>query len=401
MFSVIFLLWYNKIMKRILFFNYEYPPLGGGAANATLYILKEFAKQPGLEVDLVTASISDRYELETIGTNVRIHRLPIGKSPQNLHFQSQKDLLIYTWKSYFFGKKLISQMKKNGLSYNLSHSFFSVPCGFVSWLLKRKYDLPYIVSLRGSDVPGYSDRFKFIYAVLTPLIRIIWKRASSVIANSRGLQELALETSKKQKIEIIFNGIDIEEFFPNEDMREKNRFVITLGGTRITTRKGINYLIDAIAILAPKYPNILLRIMGDGDEKEALTNRVKKYNLDKYVEFVGRISRDRIVPYYQEASLFVLPSLNEGMSNAMLEALASGLPIVATRTGGTDELVIDGENGLIVEMKSTADLVDKIEKIMLAENLRKKMGQSSRAKAEKQSWKEVANQYIAVYESIT
>ena len=83
---------------RILFLNYEYPPLGGGAGNATAYLLKEFAKIPGLEVDLVTSAIDKKYQLEKIGENIRIHRLPIGKNPKNLHFQSQKDLLIYAWK---------------------------------------------------------------------------------------------------------------------------------------------------------------------------------------------------------------------------------------------------------------------------------------------------------------
>ena len=96
---------------RILFFNYEYPPLGGGAGVATSYILKEFTKIPDLEVDLVTSSVSEHYQLEKIGENIKIHRLPIGKNKNNLHFQSQKDLLIYSWKAYFYARKLIKDRK--------------------------------------------------------------------------------------------------------------------------------------------------------------------------------------------------------------------------------------------------------------------------------------------------
>ncbi len=382
---------------RVLFFNYEYPPLGGGAANATLCILREFAKIPDLEVDLVTSAVSNEYKLETMGDRIRIHRLPIGKNAQNLHFQSQKDLLVYAWKSYFFGKKLIAQRKAQNLHYDLTHSFFSVPCGFVSLLLKRKYGLPYIVSLRGSDVPGYSERFKAVYAFLKPLIKFIWREAAAVIANSQGLRELAQETNAKQRVDIIFNGIDTTAFVPNEALQRRDQFIITPGATRITERKGIRYLIEAVGLLVSKYPHIFLRVMGEGDEKEALLELVKKKQLEQCVQFVGRIPREETVPYYQEASLFVLPSFNEGMSNAMLEALAVGLPIIATETGGTAELVTDGVNGFVVAMKNAPDLAEKIEKIMLDEKLAQRMGHASRAIAEKQSWQEVAGQYALLY----
>jgi uncharacterized YceG family protein len=98
-----------KLFMRILFLNYEYPPLGGGAANATDYILEEYSKIPDLTVDLVTSSIDGEYHLEKSGENIFIHRLPIGKNKNNLHYQSQKELLAYAWKAYFFSKKLTSE----------------------------------------------------------------------------------------------------------------------------------------------------------------------------------------------------------------------------------------------------------------------------------------------------
>ncbi|MFC1756357.1 glycosyltransferase family 4 protein, partial [Patescibacteria group bacterium] len=328
---------------RVLFFNYEYPPLGGGAANATFYILQEFSKIPDLTVDLVTSSIDNEYHLETLGNNIEIHRLPIGKNKNNLHFQSQKDLLIYYWKAYRFAKKLI---RKN--QYDLCHSFFTVPCGFLSYQIKKKYKLPYIISLRGADVPGYSERFTFLYKIITPLVKSIWENASKVISNSEGLKKLALKTNSSQSIGIIFNGVDINCFKPNVD-KGNNKFYITAGASRITARKGINYLIEAIGILASKHQNIYMDIIGDGNEKYNLISLVEKLRLEDRIEFLGRIPRDETAAYYQQASLFVLPSLNEGMSNAMLEALASGLPIISTDTGGAKELVKDGENGLIVK----------------------------------------------------
>ena len=136
---------------RILFFNYEYPPLGGGAGNATFYLLQEFSKISGLEIDLITSSI-DKFKIEELTTNIRIHYLDIGKK-NTFHFQSQKDLLIYSWKAYFYAKKLIKQKK-----FDLTLAFFGIPCGYIAMRLK----IPYIVSLRGSDVPGYNERFKIL-----------------------------------------------------------------------------------------------------------------------------------------------------------------------------------------------------------------------------------------------
>lgn len=381
---------------RILFFNYEYPPLGGGAANATANILQEFSKIPGLEVDLVTSSIDEKYHLDKVGENIFVHRLPIGKNSSNLHFQSQKDILIYSWKAYFFSRKLL--LKKN--RYDLSHSFFSVPCGFISLLLKYGSNLPYIVSLRGSDVPGYSERFTMIYHFLSPVIRHIWKKSGAVVSNSEGLKELALKTNPDQKIGIIYNGIDVVHFCPKSELRPEKRFIITTGASRVTHRKGLNYLVEAVSKLASQYPNILLKIMGEGNARKDLEVLVEGLNIKNQVEFLGRIPREETAPYYQESSLFVLPSLNEGMSNALLEALGTGLPILATDTGGSKELVHEGKNGFIIKMKDGADIAEKIKKFLDKEASVDAMGEESRKIAEKMSWKNVAAEYLDVYRKV-
>jgi len=380
---------------KILFFNYEYPPLGGGAANATNYLLQEFSKIPDLEVDLVTSSIDEKYHLDKIGKNISIHRLPIGKNSSNLHFQSQKDLLIYSWKAYFFSRKLLQKKK-----YDLSHSFFSVPCGFISLILKMEFGLPYVVSLRGSDVPGYSDRFGFMYAILTPVIKYIWKKAEAVVSNSDGLKELALKASPEQEIGIIYNGIDIDRFRPNLDKKTTENFIITPGASRITKRKGLDYLIRAVASLLSKYPQIILKIMGEGNEKENLIALTAELKIEKNVQFLGRIAREKTAQYYQEANVFVLPSFNEGMSNAMLEALAVGLPLIATETGGTKELIKENKNGFTILMGDSFDLAEKIEKLIKDQALCIQMGQESRKLAEGMSWQEVAEQYFQVYKKV-
>ncbi len=377
---------------KILFLNYEYPPLGGGAANATQYIFEEFSRFPEIEIELITSSIDKNYSQEKIRGNIVIHRLPIGKNSENLHYQSQKDLLIYSWKAFFFCRRLLKKKK-----FDLSHSFFTVPCGFLSFLFWKKYHLPYIVSLRGADVPGYSERFSFLYKIITPLIKKIWKESSFVIANSQGLKDLAKISAPDQKIGVIHNGVDIQEFQPKNKIGQDNIFRLVCI-SRLTQRKGIEYLIEAVSLLSEKYPDIKLILAGEGDAKKELEEKAQKLALKNKIEFLGRVPHEKVATIYATSDVFVLPSLNEGMSNTMLEALASGLPLIATDTGGTRELVSENENGFIVKMKDARDIAEKVEKLIQDPEQKELMSQKSRQKAEEMSWKKVAEKYFEFYE---
>lgn len=378
-------------LMRILFFNYEYPPLGGGAANATFYLMRELSQMEDVFVDVVTSSIDNNYHLENLGTNVTIHRLPIGKNPANIHYQSKKELIAYTWKAYWFARKLV---KAN--QYDLTHSFFSVPCGFLSLLLKFEHRLPYIVSLRGSDVPYYSERFTLLYKFITPLIRFIWNQAHFVIANSMGLKELANRSRPKREIGVIYNGIDIDEFYPRPDLQAEHE-VRMICGTRVTPRKGIRFLIQAVDMLIKKYPNVRLSIVGEGDEKQSLMDLARGLGLGNAVTFLGYVPRERAAQVYAQAHVYVSPSFNEGMANFMLECMALGMPIVATDVGGTRELLEENKNGLIIKVGDAQDIFEKIESLLQDPQLLKSMSKESRAKAEQMSWQNVARQYRELY----
>ncbi|MDD5652165.1 MAG: glycosyltransferase family 4 protein, partial [Candidatus Moranbacteria bacterium] len=366
-----------------------------GAGNSTYYILREFSKIPDLELDLITSSTGE-YREERIGENIMIYYLPIGKRESNLHFQSKKDLIVYAWKALIFSQKLAERKK-----YDLTHSFFSVPCGAISWYLSKKKKIPYIVSLRGSDVPGYSERFGITYKILTPFIKAIWKKAFSVIANSASFRDMASKIDPARKIKVITNGVAVDEFraIPIEKKKkDSDRFEI-LCGTRITPRKGFEYLVMASKKLKDKNHKISLKIIGEGYQKEELESLIKKLGMEKDVEFTGVLDRKEITKCFSLSRIFVSTSLNEGMSNAMLEALASGLPIIATNTGGTAEIVRDGKNGFVINMKDACDTAEKIERIILDEELEKRMALESRRIAESMSWQKVAENYFNEYEN--
>lgn len=377
---------------KILFLNYEYPPLGGGAGNATQYLLREYAKVPDLEVHLITSSVDAEFHDECIGGKVFVHSVPIGKNAKNLHFQSMKDLLVYTWAGYKKSNELLRAGK-----FDLVHAFFSVPCGYMALRLSKKYRVPYIVSLRGADVPGFSERFSFLYHMLKPAIRRIWKDAAVVIAASAGLKRLAGETNSKQQMSIIPNGIDIAEFTPSTGSADGIFRVIST--SRLTPRKGLRYLVQALALLKKEknISNVEAILVGDGHERESLESLAQEQGVSAQVKFIGRVAHNELSRWYARADAFILPSMNEGMSNAMLEAAASGLPLLVTHTGGSDEVLLEGKNGFEIKMKSARDIADKVARLVNDPALRRSMAQASRRKAESMSWGNVAERYIEQY----
>ena len=115
---------------KVLFLNYEYPPLGGGASVATEAILKEWATTPDIEVHLVTAAVGRTLEHVRVGGNVYVHRVPIGKDPKRLHSQSLRDIFVYTVKAWFF-LQMFLRHEHQKQKFDVTLAFFTLPCGFL------------------------------------------------------------------------------------------------------------------------------------------------------------------------------------------------------------------------------------------------------------------------------
>jgi L-malate glycosyltransferase len=367
---------------KILMLNYEYPPLGGGAANATAHVLREFAKEGGVSIDLVTSS-TDRQRGEEFSDSIRIHFLDIGKG-DNPHFQTNRELLSYSWRAYRYAKRLVARQ-----SYDVVHAFFGIPCGYVA----RRLKLPYVVSLRGSDVPFYNERFKHLDRLLFKRMSIgIWKEARHVVANSKGLRDLAQQSAPSQKIEVIHNGVDTETFRPRKTVGNGLRVLCV---SRLIGRKGIEYLIRAVAAIRDE--EVVLTLVGKGSQEEELKELTRVLDIENRVRFTGAVEHAATVSLYQESDVFVLPSLNEGMSNTVLEAMACGLPIVMTNTGGAAELVRDGENGFLIEKRSAADIEKKLRLYAAEPGLCERHGGESRRIAEGMNWQSAAEAYQHLY----
>ena len=365
--------------------NNEYPPLGGGQGSENYFFCKELKNHKDIEVNLITAS-QNKKKFEKSG-NLKVYYLDIGKNGKNLHFQSAKELLNYSLKAL---KLSLSLNKKR--KYDLVVAWSGLPSGFLAYLIKKKQKTPYIVLLRGADVPFWEDRWKhldrFVFSWLSPLI---WKHSCITYANSEGLKIQAERFSKNKEIKVIPGGVDTSFFKPSKN-KSKNKEVVILGVGRLIKRKGFNYLIEALSNI--KEERFQLWLAGDGPEKTSLISLAEKKGILSKVKFLGIKDKNEMLKIYQKADIFCLPSLNEGMSNAILEAMACSLPIITTNTPGAKELINNNGNGHIAKQRNVKDIADKLKSLIINKELREKMGKKSIKIVEKFSFKTLQRSYL-------
>ncbi|MBK8619744.1 MAG: glycosyltransferase family 4 protein [Anaerolineales bacterium] len=374
---------------KILIINSEYPPIGGGAGNASANVARCLAAL-GHDVTVLTAHFIGQPKLE-IREGVTIYRIPALRRRQDR--SGALEQLAFIASASFWTLNWARQNKPNA-----TLAFFGVPSGAVAWLLKKIYRIPYIVSLRGGDVPGFRPYdFKTFHKLIGPFLRIIWHQADAVIANSNGLRDLAIAFDSSIEIPIIPNGVDGSHY--KNDSREWSPARLFSVG-RIVYQKGLDLGLRALAQL--KDLNWEWRIAGDGPQIDSLKSLAQELGISDRVIFLGWQSREELTRWYHHSNLFLFPSRHEGMPNAVLEAMSSGLPVVATRIAGSEELVLDGVTGLLVNAEDVDSLRDGLSRLIVEEKTRIQMGQASRQRVEKEySWENVARQYSDYLEKIS
>ena len=370
---------------KLLVINYEFPPLGGGAGNATACLACEWAAL-GHEVEILTGGFRGlpAHE-ERDGYTVR--RLP---SPRALQGQcSVSEMMAFA--------ALAAPAAIFGVRPDVVVAFFSIPSGPVAWLLKTLRAVPYIVSLRGGDVPGFdAQHMAAMHALTNPLTAMIWRNAAAIVGNSAGLCQLARNFMPGLDVPEIPNGVDTERFSPAS--RADGEIVELLFVGRLSSQKGVNILLAALAQLPARWH---LRIVGDGPERASLVALAASLGIAERVTFHGWAQREELPALYRAADIFVFPSLDEGMPNVVLEALASGLPIVATRIAGNEQLVAHGDNGALVPAGDAGAFADALAPLLADSSARRRMGARSREIAvQSYSWARSAGKYASLFQAV-
>jgi len=255
------------------------------------------------------------------------------------------------------------------------------------------------VRVSGPDIPGFERRYRAIYPLLSPLVRVIWRRAAAVVAKCEREADMIHAVDESVKVSLIANGVDRATFRSGDTIPDDGPFRL-LCVARLIERKGQHYLIEAVQRLTAEGLAVRLDLVGTGDMQAAYEAYACALGVKEQVRFIGYVPRETIAAHYAAAHVFILPSYNEGMSVATLEAMAAGLTIVVTRTGGTAELVEAGVNGLTFDWADVSLLTAHLRRLATNRALARRMGVASRARAASFAWDLAAERYLKLFETI-
>ncbi len=377
---------------RILMLNNEFPPLGGGTGTVNQALLQRMAQMPSLEIDLVTSAEGTEFAEQRFAERIHIYKLPVKRI--DIHHASNRELLAYAARALGFAMR-----RQLASPYDLCMAWSAVPAGGVALALRRLTGLPYLVRVCGPDIPGFERRYKALYPFLTPVIKAIWRGAETVVAKCSEEADLIHAVDRRIPVTLIPNGVDMASF--RQNTRPQRNFPLRLlCVARLIERKGQKQLIEAVHLLSQAGVDIRLDLIGTGDAQPAYQEQVKQLGLEDKVRFLGYVPRQWIPDHYASADVFVLASYSEGMSVATLEAMAAGLPLVVTHTGGTADLVVEGVNGLTFDWGDVYALSSHLLALSNDRVLARRMGVASRHRAGMFSWEAAAERYLGLFANL-
>lgn len=361
---------------RISIFVPFFPPKHFGGFEIASENIANYLTKNGHEVHVLTR-LDKGLPKESIKDNFYVHRV----------FRP----MIRIIGSILFWIKILRCLKKIEPDVIHIQAFgFETP---VFLLIKKLLKKPCVIWGQGSDV-YVQWMFK------EPISKIVFKKADAIIALTDDMKN-EMKKIYDRDIDVLPNGIDLckVKCLSKQDVRDelgikRDRKIILFAGA-LHPIKGLAYLIEAITYIKDKNKQLIL--VGDGDERIQLEELVKKLKLEKYVTFIGKVPYNEVFKYMVASNIFVLSSLSEGLPNVILEAMASGLPIVSTRVGGIPEIIKVGENGFLVEPKNPQQIAEKINLFLEDNKLREKISKNNKQKAKEFSWESVIERLEKIY----
>lgn len=328
---------------------YKFLPEIGGAEVQCLKLSRELRKQ-GVDVKVLTLTSKRDLPKKELIDSVPVTRLPYFR-PLEL------SLLWY-----------LLYLLKNRKKYDILHTHILGPMSVPPMLIASIFRKPYIVKIANSG-------FRFDYKIceenmkwpLRNLIRRSFFKAYKIISICNAVKSDIITTGfPEQKIESVPNGVEYDYFFPaTQELQQQRRTELKLPSNAkiilrvgsLHSKKGLDLLLDAWKKISCKYPDAFLLSVGGTHIPDSLTEKITP--LKESVRF-DLNSPNGVRSYYQAADIFVLPSLTEGLSNALLEAQACGLGCIASKVGGNMDIIEHGVNGLLINPGDRDELIAAI-----------------------------------------
>ncbi len=412
----------NSQSLNILMLTSSYPKYPGDVTAPFIEAIAQFSQARGHQVTVVLPYHPDL-------------KRPLDKADENgVRFFPYKYALRKSWNIWGYAASLKGDVQIRKLIYLLL-PFVLVSSFWKLWRLtgRERYDLlqahwvipnapvavlvgtlrriPVVISLHGSDV-YIAEKVKPVGWVA----RWAFRRTAGVTASSPDLMERAQRLGAPRgpgRAEVIPYGVDPTVFRqpdrPRAEIRQELGFekedLVLLCVGRLVYKKGFEYAIRALPQVLESQPTALLVIGGAGDLREELEKLARDLNISAKVHFTGPISHHRVPDYLAACEVFLLPSIVDdsgnvdGLPNTLLEALAAGKAVVASKVAGVPLAVTDGETGRLVPQRDPAALASAITELLANPALRQKFGENARHKIEIElNWPAIAARYSAVFE---
>ena len=359
--------------KRILIFSFVYYPRFIGGAEVAI---KEITDRLGSEIefDLIALRLDSTLpQTEKVG-NVTVHR--IGWTAQNtaspdslpwyLHLNKYMYPFLAAWKA---GRL------QNEKPFDGTWAMMANYSGFGALFFKLFHmNVPFVLTLQEGDPIEYiKRRVRFV----SPLFKMIFKNADRIQTISNYLADFARAEGARCPVVVVPNGVDSTHFsheYTSEEIaairqrlgkEEGDVFLITT--SRLVVKNAVNDIIEALSHLPP---HIKLVILGTGYELERLQKLADRLDVTSRVQFLGFVSHADMPKYLKACDIFIRPSISEGFGNSFIEAMAAGLPVIATSVGGIVDFLKHKETGLFCEVKNPEDIARKVEMYVHDVNLR-------------------------------
>jgi glycosyltransferase involved in cell wall biosynthesis len=366
---------------RVLMVISLFTPYWGGSENQAL-LLSEHLIQSGIDVSVLTRQVNGLPEHE------HVNKVPVSRSIRT--FDRGKLFGV----TYFVSCLKHMVLLRN--RYDIIHChIIGLHCA-AAVVVKIIFGKKVILKVASTDTN--SDLLRLVKMRYGSLVIKLLQRADVIVALCRKSAQEALKYGFLEKcIRRIPNGVDTLRFRPATEYQGLRDRIVFVG--RLAQGKGVDILLEAFSLLRREGFNMRLDIYGAGPELNELRRMADGLGLRAAVLFHGQIGT--VEDIFDNSCVFVQPSLVEGMSNVILEAMAAGLPVVATRTGAAEDMIRDGVDGLLVDTGSARQIHDAVVRLLSDEALAERIGRQARALIESRySIEQVALMYHELYREL-
>jgi glycosyltransferase involved in cell wall biosynthesis len=381
-------------MAKICLVTHFFPPHIGGIEKVAHEQCKRLSRL-GYKVSVLTSKTFKQSERSTEGIKV------FSYSILNLAERVGIPYPVLSFKAY---KNFVEVIRKCDIVHAHGHAYMS---SYIACKVAEKYKKPFILTQHNTFI-DYQSWLNLVEQINDWTVgRVVLKGSDRVITVSRKTMEYVLKLgADMSKTSVMHNGVDTTFFHPmnREESRDKlglpkNKTVI-LTIRRLVYKNGLDTFIESASLLTRDYPHLLFIVIGKGPNRKLIEKRVRELDIDDNVRLTGFVPEKLLPLYYNAADYFVIPSSSgEGLPLVLLEAMACGLPVIATTVGGTPEIVKDMKNGVLVPPRNPKALAETISKFLSNKELGLAIGEEARNTVEDRfTWEENVRQLQNVYD---